>query len=979
MLKRVLLFIFMLLPGMLLGETPILVIDSGGHMAKIKDIMFTSDGRYLVSAAYDKTVRVWDAETGEMVRTIRGQIKEGDEGKLYAAALSPDDRWLAVGGWMKYDEIRLIDFRTGEIVALLKGHSNVLLGLDFSPDSRRLVSSSSDKTAIIWDVLNQKKLHVLEGHEMRIYGVAYSADNSMVATGSDDDSIKLWDAYSGRLITTMTGHTKDVLSLVFTPDGRYLLSGSDDKTIRLWRAESGRLVKVLATQNTTVDHLSVSPNSRMVLSGSGIGGKKTNNIYTIPDGYNQTAFKKHRNIVLSTAFGPYNKVVATGGGSNQEIYIWDVRDGAVKHKMVGKGKRVWNVGFAKDGRSIAWGKTWRSGNLFDRGDLEQRFNLIEDGEFKPSLGSKMDGDPHGEYTRGIRQVGSLSIRTPDGGVNKELEILRNGSVAHTVVCETSTCISHRGLTLSPDGQHVISGGSNGSLLSFDPYTGKQLHEFVGHAGDVWGVAVSPDSRYLVSGSDDQTVRLWDLGSGKNLLTVFHASDNQWVAWTPEGYYSSSSGGDKYIGWQINQGYERSALYYPASRFADQFRQPLVVGNYVKTRGDLDRAIKLANDSRGGYKKNVKKYGAGDLQNILPPAVFIQFPTETMVTTADEKFCVKAVARSLNNEDITDIWLTLNGRKTRGLGVSASAASQPEVNKQLLGRRASLEQCVQLTDRDNTISVFASNQYGSSDPEVISVRWKGNVQQIDDIFKPKLYVLSIGISRYADSQLNLDVAHKDAKAVARIFQGQEGKLFRKVESRVLLDDQATRDDILDGLDWILQESTQKDMSIIFMAGHGMNDKRNNYYFLPHDAEMNRLRRTGVKWFDFQDVVVSLPSKTILMVDTCHSGNVTGKRRGLSDMTEAIRELNSADSGVVVMTAATGREVSQERPEWGHGAFTKALVEGLGSLDADYNRNGIVEIKELDLFITERVKALTGGSQHPTTEIPQTLPNFPVAAR
>ena len=118
--------------------------------------------------------------------------------------------------------------------------------------------------------------------------------------------------------------------------------------------------------------------------------------------------------------------------------------------------------------------------------------------------------------------------------------------------------------------------------------------------------------------------------------------------------------------------------------------------------------------------------------------------------------------------------------------------------------------------------------------------------------------------------------------------------------------------------------------------------------------------------------------ILMVDTCHSGSVTGKRRAIADMTDVLRELVNAESGVVVMTASTGKEESQERPEWGHGAFTKAVIEGLEG-KADYSNDKTIDIKELDLYITTRVKELTNGSQHPTTEIPRTMPNFPVVYR
>lgn len=165
-MKRLLpffLIIIIVIPMHALADKPILTIDTGGHKAKIKDVMFTKYGTYLVSASNDKTIRVWDTSTGEVVRVLRGQIGTGNEGKIYAAALSPDDRLLAVGGYLSRGGIRLIDFQTGEVKALLIGHSNVISGLAFSPDGNKLISGSSDKTARIWNVRTQRTIHVLNG------------------------------------------------------------------------------------------------------------------------------------------------------------------------------------------------------------------------------------------------------------------------------------------------------------------------------------------------------------------------------------------------------------------------------------------------------------------------------------------------------------------------------------------------------------------------------------------------------------------------------------------------------------------------------------------------------------------------------------------------------------------------------------------------------------------------------------------------
>lgn len=980
-----LLIIIIVIPVNAIADKPTLIIDTGGHKAKICDVIFTSNGRHLVSASDDKTIRVWDTSTGEIVRVIRCQIGTGYEGKIYAAALSPDNRLLAVGGWMgpsiNYELvdsgiIRLIDFQTGEVKTLLKGHRNVVFGLAFSQDGNRLISGSFDKTARIWNVHTQKTVQVLKGHTEFIYAVAFSPDGSMAVTGSNDDTLKLWNAKSGALIKTLKGHTDYVISVAFTPNGKYILSGSNDKTIRMWNGKTGNFIKVLTSQNRSVNSLSISSDGTKVLTGCALGsGNKSNNVFSIPSGKKIISFTKHNNIVLATDISPDGRTAATGGGNDQEIYLWDLTTGEVKQKMVGKGKMIWSVGFAKDGQSIAWGKMTKSGWSFNNyGPLKQSFQIKSDNRsYELSMGSEIKSD--GVFIRGLESVGPWSIRTKTGKIHKTLEILKNGRVVHEITRGSTDGSHHRSLTLTPDGQTVISGGSWGYIASYNPQTGKKLNKFIGHTSDVWGVAASPDSRFLVSGSADQTVKLWEIDTGKLLLTIFQGTDKEWVAWTPEGYYTASLNGDKYVGWHINRGENRSALYYPASRFSKQFYSPKIVAKYLETGVDIKEAIRLVNLERPSQKK-IKETTVSDIGNILPPAVFFQIPAQRDVFVQQNSIRVKAGAKATNNELITDIWLLVNGRRiseSRGIGVKA------QTSKKIAGLRAEIDVMVTLTQTDNKISVIASNRHTQSEPEIINVKWKtkaaGTVTGARDIYKPDLYLLSIGVSKYQQSGYSLDYAHKDAEGIASVLNRQSGKLYRKIHKRVLTDHKATQDDILDGLDWILKESTQKDLSVIFVAGHGLKDDRGNYYFLPYDGDPDKLRRTGVKWFDFQDVLSSLPSKVIFLVDTCHSGDVTGKRRGVEDMTSALRELVSAESGVVVMTASTGKESSQERPGWGHGAFTKALIEGLEG-KADFNRNKTVDVKELDLYVTNRVKELTEGGQHPTTEIPKTMPNFPL---
>ena len=276
-------------------------------------------------------------------------------------------------------------------------------------------------------------------------------------------------------------------------------------------------------------------------------------------------------------------------------------------------------------------------------------------------------------------------------------------------------------------------------------------------------------------------------------------------------------------------------------------------------------------------------------------------------------------------------------------------------------------------------MIAKNAFASSNPARVSLVYQA--PQTVDLFKPDLYLLSIGVSEYQDAEMNLDYAHKDALALQKIYKNQEGKLFNQVHVNLLTNQEATRGNVLDAFDWLEQGVTQHDMAVVFVAGHGVNDVKDNYYFLPHDADVERLRRTAVNWGDFNILLADLPSKTLLFVDTCKSGNVTGsKKRGFeSNITGALKDLADTESGVVVMSASTGKESSLENPTWGHGAFTKALVEGMENFKADLDQDEVITFKELDLFVSRHVKRLTGGKQHPTTQVPENIRDFPLIAR
>lgn len=238
-----------------------------------------------------------------------------------------------------------------------------------------------------------------------------------------------------------------------------------------------------------------------------------------------------------------------------------------------------------------------------------------------------------------------------------------------------------------------------------------------------------------------------------------------------------------------------------------------------------------------------------------------------------------------------------------------------------------------------------------------------------------------MSNYQDDKLRLLYAAKDAAELAAALKAQSGGLYRDVQVKVILDKEATAISVKDGLAWLRKATTSRDLAILFLAGHGMTDSKNQFWFLPYEADPSRITSTGVSQRDIVDVLHDLPGKKMMFLDARHAGaalpSLVGTRGVPVDVTAAINDFATAESGVVAYVASTGREVSIESDDWHHGAFTKALIEAIGEGKADIAHNGRITTSLLDAYLSERVKELTDGEQHPVMSRPDAVPDFPVA--
>jgi hypothetical protein len=435
----------------------------------------------------------------------------------------------------------------------------------------------------------------------------------------------------------------------------------------------------------------------------------------------------------------------------------------------------------------------------------------------------------------------------------------------------------------------------------------------------------------------------------------HPDRKRWILWSPSGYYDASPGGEDFIGWHVNNGPGQAADFFPASRFRGTYFRPDVIDRVLITMNE-NEAIRLANEETG------RKPPMASVREKLPPVVTIVSPADGAEVT-DPSVNIRYSVRS--QEPVTALKVLVDGRPVAEEGAGKPVKESGEIT-------------VMILQRDCDISVIAQNRLSTSEPATIHLRWKGAVAGGQFEIKPKLYVLAVGVSAYQDADLRLDLAAKDASDFGAAWNEQKGLLYSAIEVRTLTDAQATKGNILDGLEWLQRQVTGKDVALLFFAGHGINDSTGGFYFLPVDADMEKLKRTGVSQFDITSTVAGIAGKVLVFMDACHSGNLMGKmkRRGLVNVSSVINELASAENGAVVFSSATGRQYALENKEWGNGAFTLSVVEGIRG-KADYSATRRITINMLDLYVSERVKELTRGQQTPTTVKPPNVPDFPVA--
>ena len=897
-------------------------LETGKHTAPINRIATDADGRWAVTASGDKTARVWEVASGRQVAVLRPPQDVGNEGKLYAVALSPDGAIVAVGGWTGVDwdgqaAIYNFDRASGHLLRRLPGLPEVIKHLAFSPDGRWLAASLGGKYGVrLFDARSGvETVSDAEYHDSS-YSAHFSPDGRRLLTTSDDGQVRLHSVEEGKLgppKRVRPGGGKEPFAARFSPDGRFIAVGFHDGTVvQVLDAETLAEVArpaIAGVDNGNLVSVAWSADGRYLLAGGGwgAGGKRMVRRWPVGEWSRYEDLPLASNTVMDL-------VPLPSGGVLFAAYdpAWGVIDPAFRVRQRQDGQIADLSGpdqlrLSADARRVRFGYRWP-------GEDPRSFDVAG-----RSLGAEVP-----ELAAARTAAPGLDIRNWQDNTNPTL----NGQALKLDPFEIS-----RSLAIAHDGQRFVLGTDFFWLRLFDR-SGNELWKRPG-PGVAWAVNWSADGRFVVAGYADGTIRWHRPSDGVEVLALFpHADRKRWIAWTPEGFYAASGpDAEELMGYHLNRGKEREGEFISARQLREHFYQPGLISRRLDTDGDALVA------------EAVKKLG--DVQQQLAGAKaaipVVELLSDAQVTTDGEvmvKVRVKDQGGGVGRPIYRIDGIELQGRAA---GIFADGTES---------RSFTLPQ----GQLQREITVTAPNARGvESRPVrvVVDVRPKQQAA-------PALHVLAVGVSHYRDKELQKGVrfAAADAETMGRLFREQGQRLYRAVNARILTDQQATGEGIRKALEALAGQIAAQDVFVLYLAGHGASFDR-DYHFIPWDAiysSATALRERSVSNQQFRDLLAKIPAtKTVILLDTCSSGGF-GRQEGRGEVSEkdAIDRLSRLTGRAMI--AATADEKMAIEGEGGHGAFTYALLEGLRG-KADRNNNGTVEVRELADYVEELLPQIT----------------------
>lgn len=937
-------------------------IETGEHTGLISALASDRDHRWLVTASHDKTARVWDLQSGRLVLVLRPPSGEGEQGRLHAVAVSPDGKWVAVGGATgdgvssaaggSGHPVYLFERATGRLIARSAGFAHPARRLVISADGKRLAVVVFGSGGVrVLEVGNlQRELMRDTDCALETQGADFDRTGRLV-TSCSDGLLRLYDAQGRRLAKRRVDGGGEPAGVRFSPDGTRIAVGFLD-TPAVVVVAGGNLAPMFVARSPGPSTLAVGSHLRVVTWSQ--------------DG--QTLYAGGRYMRA----GGMPVVMWPSGGRGAPVVVAAAADSIQALLPLSGGK----LAFAD--ADPAWGEIGRNGQLTrlvlpasldHRGLVSKALRLSADAHRVEFSFDTWNGH---EWTRGRAQfnLATRSLDTapaPSTGMRparreglpltdwQESKPPRLDGQPLPGIQEND---SFRSLSIAADQSGFVL-GTGQWLHSFDA-SGRRLWR---HAlpGVAWGLNQSDDGRWVVAALSDGTLRWYDGASGRERLALFvHGRDQRWVLFTPEGFYQASPGGDALLGYHLNQGADREGAFVDATQLAGvYFRPDLISRRLAGDETALAQALKgIAQEAPASSLARLGQalQSFGDVGSVLsgglPPKVSLLSPLVAS-SDGDYEFRVK-VEPARAGDSVGALRLFINGAEVRSREIAPPGGGV-------------VTQRLTLAPGLNTVSLRAMRADGKVASNEVMVRVNVKPAQT----QPALRVLAVGISQYDDASFKAGVrfAARDAEALVERLRSGGAGVYREVDARLLNRRADTSHERIDAeLQALVKRARPEDVVVVFLAGHGKAPD-GQYHFIPadfmYDNDQAFARGKTLSHARIEDVLRQLGAgKRLLILDTCDSGSTVQGRDGSTDQKDAVARLIRS-SGRYILAAASPLGKALEDGVRGHGVYTSALLEGLAGA-ADPGNTGMIEVDALAEYVARRVPQLTapaGYEQRP----------------